>query len=360
MITGTTARTQDRGPRRSHHALAAALMLSSGAFLGGTQAQADSIQLSNGDRLTGTVIHLSGESLTLETSYAGRLVIRRSEVASIQTDGEVKVLLDGDAELQRARLGGGAPGLVAVEPVPGAVTEEVPLARIAYINPKPVESGIGVEYKGRVMLSSAYTRGNASNSRNYGEAVFDARAMRHAYNLGFKGTRAEDDGKEIESNALLSGNYDRFIDSDRFFLYGRGSLEQDRFRAIDLRSTVGAGVGLRVIDTENTRLSIRGGLDFVSLDRTVGMNERDPALGWGVRFSYWLLARRAELFHEQTGFWNLEDTAQVTLRSGTGVRVPITGGLSASAQVNVTWDKEPAPGSKSTDSTVLLGLGYAW
>ena len=35
-------------------------------------------------------------------------------------------------------------------------------------------------------------------------------------------------------------------------------------------------------------------------------------------------------------------------------------GLNASAQVNLDWDRDPAPGRKALDTTLLLGLGYTW
>lgn len=82
------------------------------------------------------------------------------------------------------------------------------------------------------------------------------------------------------------------------------------------------------------------------------------APGWGVRFSHWLWQRSAELYHDQDGFWDLNDSHRVTLRSKTGVRVPIAGKLSANAQLNVDWEREPARGHKPIDSTLLLGLGY--
>lgn len=50
----------------------------------------------------------------------------------------------------------------------------------------------------------------------------------------------------------------------------------------------------------------------------------------------------------------------MTLRSRTGVRVPIASGINASVQVNLDWEREPAPGRKSTDTTLLIGLGYEW
>jgi hypothetical protein len=50
----------------------------------------------------------------------------------------------------------------------------------------------------------------------------------------------------------------------------------------------------------------------------------------------------------------------VSVRSKTGVRVPLLRGLGASAQLNLDWESRPAPGHKSTDSTLLFGVDYAW
>jgi hypothetical protein len=73
-----------------------------------------------------------------------------------------------------------------------------------------------------------------------------------------------------------------------------------------------------------------------------------------------VFAQRAELFHEQDGYWSLEDSGDVKVRTRTGLRVPLVDGLTASAQVNVDWAAEPEPGRRATDSTLLLGVGYTW
>jgi len=356
-------------------------------LLASAPVHADIVQLLNGDRLSGTVLRLSPNTLTLQTTYAGTLSIARKEIASIQTDDAVPVLIDGEQAPRRVRLKGGVPGRVLLEqkvqttrgaaadpqdqadPQADSVTAtavapplawtEVALDQVAYIHPGPADSGIGVAYNGRVTLSAAQSRGNTSTGRQYGEFEFNARTKPYAYTIGFKGLQATDSDNLVASNWFTNGNYDRFIADVRFF-YARASLENDRFRGIDLRSTLGVGYGLRIFDTDITRLSVRGGLDLVSFQPVNDDAERYSAFGWGIRLSHWLWQRRLEIFHEQDGFWNLEDTRQVTLRSGTGVRVPIAAGLSASARVNVSWEKRPEPGRRSTDSTLLLGLGYEW
>ena len=85
-----------------------------------------------------------------------------------------------------------------------------------------------------------------------------------------------------------------------------------------------------------------------------------PAAGWGVVLKHQIPFADAELFHDQNGFWNLDDTNQMNLRSRTGIRVPVRGGVIASLQLDVDWDRTPLDDRRSTDATWLLGLGYAW
>ena len=243
-------------------------------------ARADTLLLANGDRLSGTLLHLSAGTLTFKTGYAGELKIRRGDVTGIQTDQPVSVMFAGDDAPRAYRLATAPGGRIALADAAGAVNEAriLPLAAIAYVNPKPEESGIGVTYKGRVTLSAAQVRGNTSSGRTYGEGEFTARAREYRYAIGLKGNYATDAGTQVASNWLANGNYDRFIDKRRFY-YGRAALERDRFRDIDLRSSIGAGYGLQIHDTEVTRFSVRGGLDLVSIDRFVGARETYPALG---------------------------------------------------------------------------------
>jgi putative salt-induced outer membrane protein YdiY len=157
----------------------------------------------------------------------------------------------------------------------------------------------------------------------------------------------------------LGANYDRFLQQTRF-AYVRGSIEHDRAKDVDQRSTAGLGYGFQALDTPSAQLTLRGGLDYVVLDRFTGPGEQYPALGWGIKGTYAPWGPRLELFHEQEGFWNLEDADTVILRSKTGLRVPLAGRFNATAQLNVDWERSPAPGRVPADRTLLLGLDYAF
>jgi len=321
--------------------------------------RADEVVLQNGDRVTGLVVHKSGETLTLLSDYAGRITIPWKSIVAIATDAPVELILSDERRI-RTRLGQ-APSTAAEEERAGpqGTGAGVRLDQIAFINPTPVESGLGTLSSGHASLSSATTSGNSTGTRSYADVDYTVRGKRYRWSLSGKANRVTDSGQETAANWLAGGNYDRFIAEDRF-LYLRTSVERDRFKDLNLRTALGGGYGLQLIENERTNVSLRGGLDYVVVDRTTSPNERYPALGWGFKASHRFDGAGSEVFHEDEGFWNLRDTMQVTFRSRTGLRVPLVDSLTATLQLNFDWESEPAEGRKPADTTVLLGLGYTF
>lgn len=321
-------------------------------------ALADEVRLANGDRISGELKAKTGDKLVVSTSYAGDIEIRWSEVVSVATTHPVELMLEGRKSPLRGVLqplyGSGA---LVVDDKGGAV--EIALRDVALLNPKPYKSGRGVEYTGRALLSAAYTRGNAQSSQLQGDAEFNARAKRYRYGVSGKLDRRDERTAGARTAWLAGAHYDRFLD-ERRFNYVRGSVEHDRAKDIDRRTALGGGHGLQLLDSPAASLSVRAGLDYVTVKRLAAADEGYPAAGWGVKAGFAPWGPRIQLFHEHEGFWNLEDRASVVLRSKTGLRVPITGGLNATAQLNVDWDRTPAPGRAATDSTLLFGVDYAF
>lgn len=292
-------------------------------------ALADEVRLANGDRITGEITARSGERLVVKTEFAGDVAVRLRDVASI-------AITDGDG-----------------------VVHEVGPAQVAEFDPKPYKREKAVAYSGRALVSAAYARGNAPSDQLHADALFTARAREYRYELSGRIDRRSAPSAQTESAWLAGANYDRFLDQ-RQFLYGRASLEHDEAKDIDARTTLGTGYGVQLVESAAASLSLRGGLDYVVVERFIAPREQYPALGWGIRAGYKPFGAALELFHEQEGFWNLEDTDVVTLRSKTGVRVPLVDRFNATAQLNVDWERRPAPGRASTDSTLLLGVDYSF
>lgn len=333
----------------------AAFMLGLLAF---ANVAADEITLKNGDRISGEVIAKTGEKLLVRTSYAEDVAIAWGEIASISTSRAIEVLLEGEDATLRGILQplyGGGVLLVDLE----GNAHSLALGRIAFLNPEAHRIEGRVAYTGRATLAANYASGNVDSERLYGEAEFSARARDYRYNVNGRIERREDLLLGEVTSWLAGANYDRFLDENEF-AYARASLEHDEVKSIDRRATVGAGYGWQLFDTERLRLSVRSGLDYVGVERIGAEDDRYPALGWGVRIDAAPWGARVELFHEQEGFWNLEDTDVVTLRTKTGVRLPLVAKLNATAQVNVDWERSPPAPRESTDTVLLLGIDYSW
>ncbi|MCW5576891.1 MAG: DUF481 domain-containing protein [Burkholderiales bacterium] len=317
-------------------------------------AAADVVTFRNGDRLSGRVVHKHGDTLVFESAHAGTVHIAWPDVAAVETAESVELMLRDGTTVFSDRLQPATDGVQLPD-----TGRTVALGDIAYVNPGPEQSGIGIAYSGRINLSAADVRGNSSGQRFYVEGEMTARAKDYRYTLAGKAERQRDAGIETAANWRADGNYDWFI-HPRLFRYLRGSFEHDRPKDVDLRSTFGGGYGLQIVESERSSLSLRGGIDYVTVERIAGGSEDYPALGWGLRAAHRLGDSEIELFHDQDGFLQLAGDGGVILRSRTGLRAPVAGRINASLQLNLDWEENPAPGRKSTDSRLLVGLGYAW
>lgn len=333
------------------------LMLASAlALLAPGIASGDVVYMKNGDRITGKVLRKGDENLVLETPYAGEIKIEIGEIVSLETDAEVSVMLK-DGTLTEAQLGRVPGGGVTLRRQAGAPPAEIPLEQLAYINPNAKQSGVGVDWSGRVTLGVTDTSGNTETRDAYVEAGLKATAKGWRWTTDGRAKYAESSGVQTAGSWLAGTRYDWFF-RERQYLYGRASAQRDTFSGIDFRWTAGAGYGYKVIESDRTNLELRAGLDYVSTERVVPPNQDYLAIGWGVDFDYWFVADRLQFFFGQEGFADPQGDEGLVIRSQTGLRAPIIDDLTANLQVNLDYNSDPGPGFKTTDRTYIVGLGY--
>lgn len=338
--------------------------------LAATTAAADQVDLTNGDRLTGTVVRKDGDQLVLNTAYAGEIKIAWSKVARVQTEQPMSLVLS-DQSLAQTRSIGQAPATPAREPSTSAeqATDEaapaeapppsIPADSVAYINAGPGLDVLGVRWKGRINVGGSGNRGNNDTDSLHvdGEAV--ARLQRERYTLNGTLDRGKDRGLVTRQNSRVSGKYDRFIERT-WYGYALATMEEDRFRDIDRRTTLGAGLGHQLFEDERTNLSIEGGLNHVRTDFALAPDESYPALRWALKFDRKLQGSELQVFHSHEVLSDLQRTERTFVRSQTGLRIPLMQRLLATAQLNVDFDNAPAPGKVKSDRTYLFTVGYQW
>lgn len=321
-------------------------------------AGADEIRLRNGDRITGKVLRKSPTALIVQTRYAGEITIRWDEVIGVATEEPVRLQAQGSDEIVLVRLLPAPAGQTIIEPAINERTS-LPLAQIAFINPTPAESDRGTVYDGRINVAADATTGNTDSSRVRGELDFEGAGRTSRFSIALRADREKFRDSESNSRWRANGDYDRFIAANRF-VYARTSFERDPFSDIRLRATAGVGHGWQLIQSLDTKLSLRTGLDYVAINHFEAPRERFPALGWGVKYTHRLFGRRVEVFHEHEGYWDLVRTDDVTLISRTGMRLPILPGLHTTTQLNLDWDGDPTGDQERLDAGLSFGVGYEW
>lgn len=153
--------------------------------------------------------------------------------------------------------------------------------------------------------------GNTDRESGHVDAELTARTAKHRITLGSAYDRAEDDHRKSEDNASGYSKYDYFL-TEKLYLYLNGMAEKDTFRDINLRTTVGPGVGYMVFEGELMNLSMEAG------------------------------------------------PSDVFMFTRTDLRFPIRGGLSFNAGFEWDWDNTPAEGTDKSDYRYILSIGYGF
>jgi putative salt-induced outer membrane protein YdiY len=308
-----------------HAALAVALLAA--------PARGDEVRLKNGDRFTGTVVSLAGGTLTFKTPH-GDLGIAWAEVTDLTVD-EAIVVTTADGE--EARQPGG--------PIDVAATA-------ALARPDP-----GLVVTGGAGAGFVDTGGNTEvNSLRFdGEVVTRARDNR--YTFAGAVNRAEDRGVETARNWTTSVRYDRFL-TPRLFANANTILTSDAFRALDLRTAIGLGLGYQIADTPVVKLSVDGGFGWVNENFDALPDDSYGALRENGKLDVFVAGERVVLFHQHDGYFGVTGDDNLFVKTQNGVRFGLVAGFVTTLQLDLDYDRTPAPGRRNTDRTFALTFGY--
>ncbi len=301
--------------------------------LSASLAAADEVRLKNGDRYSGTVVQLDAGTLTFKTPH-GDLEIPWNEVAALTVDGPTVVrTVDGrTATLQSGEIDVAATGGLS-RPDPGLV----------------ITGGAGAGFLD--------TGGNTDvrSLRMDGDMVVRQSANR--YTAAGAVNRASNLDVETARSWTGSARYDRFL-TPRLFLNGHTILTNDEFRDLDLRTAVGGGLGYQVADTPRIKFSVEGGPGFVNENFQSAPDDSYTALREAARLDVLLTGRRVVLFHAHDGYFGVTGDDNLFMKMQNGIRLALVGGFVTTAQMDLDYDRSPAPGRRNSDRTFALTFGY--
>ncbi len=317
-------------------------------------AAADEILMKKGDRITGTVVSMQDKVLLFRTSYAGDISIRWEEISGLTTDNPIHVILD-DETAARGCVSTSKDG--TTEMVAEEVLEPIlfNLATVERINPPP--PGPIVKLKPRLNMGASKAKGNTETETFHLDGQLLARTEKNRYTIGGGYNREEDGDEKTADNTLGYMKYDHFL-TEKWYFNSSASFENDEFKDLNLRSTVGAGMGYQFFESELLNLAAELGLAFVNTDYDEADDESNIAGRWAAIYDQYFLDKRVQFFHVHEGFASLEDTSDIFVRSRTGFRFPLLKNFNATIQYNFDWDNVPSPGDDRVDEMYIFTLGY--
>ena len=168
-------------------------------------AQADEILMKNGDKISGTVVNKSGDTLEVKTAYADKIIIKWSEVETLSSDKPLAVILNDKQEL-KGLAGSSKGGAITMKSDGVYQSEPIPLANITDIN-KPAPKF----FSGNANFGGAITDGNTNRQSYHMDAGVVLDMISDRVTLGGQYNYADDSGKLSARNFQLYGNYSHFF-----------------------------------------------------------------------------------------------------------------------------------------------------
>lgn len=330
---------------------------------------ADTVVMSNGDKLTGTAIKLEGGKLTFKTTYADTIAIAWDQVTSLTTSKPF-ILPTPKGNLSITSVERTATGfVVATASGPSRMDSaaiavlRTPADQMAY--EASLHPGWGHAWAGAANVSLALTKGN-SDTTTFGAGFTAARTTSTdktaLYATTIYGTNAHA-VPTTSANATSGGvRYDHNM-NPKLFVFGTGDFSSNALQNLDLRSTVGGGFGWHAAKSPQQTFDLLGGLvwtheSYSATSSALKSTNSFAALDLGQQYTRKIGA--SSLFTEQAYVHpDLNDISQYQFNMSSSFSTRIGKIFNWVTSFNDSYTNFPPAGTVSNDVILTTGLGVS-
>ncbi|MCK5831420.1 MAG: DUF481 domain-containing protein [Methylococcales bacterium] len=342
--------------------------------------QADTVNLNNGDQVSGEIITLDSKVLIIDTKYAGEIELNWEDISTLVSDSEVTMMLP-DRSTVKGKITGLSNGQLDLV---GGTSSSINLSDISKI--APVSDG-SYATSGHSHLGGSYKQGNTDTFSLHTDIEYVIENEVNRFTLGGMYNFGRQDRTENENNLRLFGKYDRFID-EHWYGYMNTDYTKDRIKNLDFRIYGGGGLGYQFWNDDIKYLTVEAGAGYtyqdyndsikknrvpdinnsairesfdISAVQVFGESKGYANARWAVDLRYWLLEDRLQFFHDHEGIVAF-DGESFSVKTHTGFRVPVYEGVNLLAQFDYDYDNQnKRNGADSlSDYRYILGIGYAF
>jgi len=329
---------------------------------------ADQITLTNGDRVTGSVIRSDTKTLVLKTENAGELTFKWESIAAISAPGPLYIGLEGSQMIVGSVETVNGRFSVTTQNAGVVVTSKESVQFIRnndeqakaqfeidhFRNPRLVDLWVG-----NLDLGFAASRGNANTetltlSTNAQRATTRDKIAVY-YTSIFSSSDFAGGTTQTTANSKRGGVGYNLNLNKRAFVFGSVDLESDQFQSLDLRFTPSGGGGYHAIATMPTQLDLRVGAAANREFFSTGLNRTSAELLVGDDFVHKFSAS-THVEQKLDVFTNLSDTGAYRVNFDVSAVTALKKWFSWQVTVSDRYLSNPVPGRKKNDAIFSTGV----
>lgn len=326
----------------------------------------DIVSLKNGDRVTGEIKQLEHGKLRVKTDSMGEVSIEWDDVASVQSAYEFQFeRTDG------TRITGTIKDHEEESEI--AVTNEQDTTRFAHQNVvriSQIEDTFWDRLKGSMTFGYSFTKASDVAQGNLGFRATH-RTEERSFSLDGSTIITSDQADENTQRSNLDFVATRFRSNRWFNSYVFG-LESNDELGLNLRTSLGAGLGRYLVQTNTSELSVIGGLigtseNLAPVEDPVGIQSGESSKEnveglLGVEYARYIFDDpTVDLSVQLTAFPSISERGRTRAQLDVNLRWELISDLFWDLNYYNTYDSDPPSGSESTnDYGVVTSLGWSF
>lgn len=175
------------------------------------------------------------------------------------------------------------------------------------------------------------------------------------HSVGFAVELAEDNDIRNKEEVYATYDVNRYM-SENFYIFGLGSVNYDNFDTLEWDAFIGAGPGVRIVNTENQTWRVQAGPGFRYTKDQLGVDDKELAGIVSSRY-FFKLTDTVSLTNDTDVLFSGGD-AVVT--NDLGVNFKVSNRLSTRVSYRTEWDSDPLAGFEDTDNSLGVSLVYGF
>lgn len=306
--------------------------------------RADTVWLTNGDRISGEIEQLDATTLKLKTGYAAEVNIQRSAIQSFTTDTPKNWLQQTQPRATTIKQSD-APGFVLIGNLPVPITE---------LSLQPMEAAPAWRKNGLVGTTLNIDTGTTQGRKEFHlNAEFNLESKKWRHNLKNETNYDKDQEATTEDTAELRYALDYFFD-DHWLVRSENEYREDNLPPNNQYTLVGVGPGYRLWGEQRNRLDIVATYNYLWFSS----DDVDEGLsGWAITFDYlkFWFNDKLETFADAQLIYPYTDSVDPIVDMDLGLRYLLTSKIFVTLRYD--YNETRSGHEKVIDSRYALGAG---